>query len=314
MQIAFIVDPLEQLNPFKDSSIAMMESAVQRGHQVYVLGLQGLYSKHGEVFAHASELLLPGEQHWCRTIGYESRPLSFFDVVMMRKDPPFDAEYLYATHLLALAEQQGVGICNSPQALRDYNEKLAILRHPEWIAPTLVARTTELIQEFLAEHQDIILKPLDGMGGAGIYRLKANDPNLNVILEVWTQHETRTIMAQRYLPEIAQGDKRVLLVGGKPVPYALARIPQAGETRGNLAAGGRGVAQALSANDIAIAEALGPELRAAGLNLVGLDIIGDCLTEINVTSPTCMREICAQTDCNPAELVLEMLEATYHVD
>jgi glutathione synthase len=230
----------------------------------------------------------------------------------MRKDPPFDTEYFYATHLLQQAQREGAKVFNRPSALRDHPEKLAILEFPQWIAPTLVTRQAEAIKAFHAEHQDIILKPLDGMGGMGIFRIGPDGLNLGSIIETLNRHGKVTVMAQKFLPEIVQGDKRVLLIGGKPVPYALARIPQGSEVRGNLAAGGKGVAQALTEQDGAIANALGPILVERGLLLVGLDIIGSCLTEINVTSPTCFQEITNQTGFDVAAMFIDALEAAVH--
>jgi glutathione synthase len=226
----------------------------------------------------------------------------------MRKDPPFDAEFFYATHLLSQAEREGARVLNRPQALREHPEKLAILEFPEWIGPTLVTREAQAIRNFHAQHRDIILKPLDGMGGMGIFRVGPDGMNLGSIIETLNQDGATSVMVQRYLPEIVDGDKRVLLIGGKPVPYCLARIPQGDEVRGNLAAGGRGEARALTERDRQIGEALGPILMARGLLLVGLDIIGSCLTEINVTSPTCFQEIQQQTGCDVAALYLDALE------
>ena len=226
----------------------------------------------------------------------------------MRKDPPFDSEYLYATHLLEHAERNGARVFNKPRALRDYNEKLAILRFAQFTTPTLVTSQSDAIRAFLAEHRDVILKPLDGMGGAGIFRLREDDPNIGAILETQTLNGAVTVMVQRYLPAIVDGDKRVLLIAGKPVDWCLARIPKQGETRGNLAAGGTGVARPLSARDREIAETLGPQLVADGLLLVGLDVIGENLTEVNVTSPTCFQEITAQSGINVAGLFIDALE------
>jgi glutathione synthase len=235
--------------------------------------------------------------------------LARFDAVLMRKDPPFDMEYVYATYLLELAERGGARVHNRPQSLRDFNEKLAIARYSRFTTPTLVTRSEAEIRAFLAEQGEIVLKPLDGMGGSSVFRLSRQDPNLGVVIETLTQFGTRTAMAQRYLPEIREGDKRVLVIDGQPAPYALARIPREGESRGNLAAGGRGVAQPLSARDREIAETLGPDLKAHGLLIVGLDIIGSHLTEVNVTSPTCMREILDQTGFSVPAMVLDALEA-----
>ena len=257
----------------------------------------------------ARDLVLTGDEtHWYRAGEPRELPLDAFDVVMMRKDPPFDMEYVYSTYLLELAEQQGARVVNSPRAVRDHNEKLAIARFPGFIAPSLVTRDEHLIREFLAEHGDMILKPLDGMGGASVFRLHRQDHNIGVVIETLTHYGRRTIMAQRYIPEIAKGDKRVLIIDGEPAPYSLARIPKPGETRGNLAAGGTGVAQPLSARDLEIARGVGPDLKAAGLMLVGLDVIGDYLTEVNVTSPTCMREIADQTGFNVAGMMIDALE------
>lgn len=309
MNIAFIVDPLAKLKAYKDSSIAMMRECVRRGHTIYALEAKDLYWKADQVYAYSSLLKLQNDEHdWYVQGETQHTPLAWFDVVLMRKDPPFDMEYVYSTYLLESAEQQGARVFNKPRAIRDHNEKLAITRYADFIAPTLVTSQTRLIKEFLAEHGDIIVKPLDGMGGTSIFRIRHDDPNTNVIIETLTRLQTVTIMAQRFIPEIAQGDKRLLLIAGEPVPYVLARIPQPGETRGNLAAGGRGVAQALSARDSQIAEEIGPRLWAEGLLIVGLDIIGDYLTEINVTSPTCFVEIAQQTGCNVAGRVGDALE------
>ena len=309
MRIAFIADPLASFKIYKDSTFAMMEEASRRGHALYALQADDLYVAAGQVRAQVSPITLTGQADAWFVRGTPSDcALSEFDAVLMRKDPPFDAQYLYATHLLSLAESQGARVFNRGQALRDYNEKLAILKFPEWTAPTLVSQQPAILRAFVAEQGDTILKPLDSMGGDGIFRVSPHDPNLSVILETMTERGQRTIMAQRYLPEIVDGDKRVLLIDGEPVPYCLARIPQPGETRGNLAAGGRGEARPLTARDRAIAEALGPRLKAEGLLLVGLDVIGERLTEVNVTSPTCFREIMDQTGCNVAGLLLDALE------
>jgi glutathione synthase len=310
MKFAFIVDPLEKLKAYKDSSVFMMREAARRGHEVWAFEAHALFSQ-GAVFATGHRLsVFADNDAWYRIEAGATEPLTFFDAVLVRKDPPFDPEYFYATLLLDLAEQQGARIVNRARALRDYNEKLAILKFARFTAPTLVSAEMARIQAFVDEHRDVIVKKLDGMGGTSIFRVRADDPNRNAIIEVQTVNGGETIMAQRYIPEIAQGDKRVLVIDGKPVPFCLARIPKAGETRGNLAAGGRGVAQPLSPRDRAIAEALGPQLKADGLTIVGLDIIGDNLTEVNVTSPTCFVEIFEQTKFNAAALVLDSLEAT----
>jgi len=308
MKIAFIVDPLEKLKAYKDSSIFMMREAAKRGHEVWAFEAHEMFSA-GQVCANAHRLDISADNHaWYREISSHTQPLDFFDAVLMRKDPPFNQEYLYSTLLLSLAEQQGARIVNRSNALRDYNEKLAILKFERFTSPTLVSGDMARIHAFVDEHHNVIVKKLDGMGGTSIFLVRKDDPNRNAIIEVQTLNGAETIMAQRYIPDIAKGDKRVLVIDGQPVPFALARIPKAGETRGNLAAGGRGVAQALSARDREIAEALGPQLKADGLTIVGLDIIGDYLTEVNVTSPTCLVEIFDQAGFNAAALVIDALE------
>jgi glutathione synthase len=311
MKIAFILDPLVTIKPYKDSSYAMMREAVSRGHTLASLQQEDLVWRDGRVLGYARDLTLTSDdRQWYRVGERVAAGLETFDAVMMRKDPPFDMEYVYSTYLLELAERQGARVINSPRAVRDHNEKLAIARFPQFTVPTLVTREEALIREFLAEHGDIIVKPLDGMGGTSVFRLHRQDYNIGVVIETVTHHGKRTVMAQRFIPEIARGDKRILIIDGEPVPYALARIPKQGETRGNLAAGGRGVAQPLSARDTEIASVVGPELKAAGLLLVGLDVIGDYLTEVNVTSPTCMREIADQTGFNAAGMMIDALEKT----
>ena len=309
MRLAFIIDPVDSLKIYKDSTYAMMCEAAARKHELYVLQQEDLAWQDGTVTGRVQRLRLTGDsQAWYRLETPQTTPLKAFDAVLMRKDPPFDMEYVYSTYLLEAAQAQGARVFNDPRALRDCNEKMSIARFPQFLAPTLVTRNAVQIREFLATHRDIILKPLDGMGGISVFRLHGQDPNLNVIIETVTHFGQRTIMAQRYIPEISGGDKRILLIGGKPVPYALARIPQAGETRGNLAAGGTGVARPLTSRDLEIAETLAPQLNAQGLLLVGLDVIGDYLTEINVTSPTCFREIMDQTGFDVAGVMLDALE------
>jgi glutathione synthase len=287
----------------------MMREAATRGHEIHVMQQQDVVLANGAVIGFACKLtLLNDEVDWYKITPPQPTPLKNFDAVLMRKDPPFDMEYIYSTYLLELAEQQGARIFNRPSAIRDFNEKLSTAKFPQFTPPTLVTRQAELLRAFIAEHRDAILKPLDGMGGTGIFRLHETDHNINVIIETLTQLGTRTIMAQRYIPEISKGDKRILVIDGKPADYALARIPKDGETRGNLAAGGKGVAQKLSARDREIAEGVGQKLRDEGLMLVGLDVIGDYLTEINVTSPTCMQEIFQQTGYNVAALMIDALE------
>ena len=309
LSLLFILDPLGELKAYKDSSVAMMREAARRGHDVWACLQPALRWRDGRVTATAHRLERGADDHdWYRVVETGSHELSSFDAVLMRKDPPFDSEYLYSTHLLEAAERGGARVFNAARALRDHNEKLAITEFAQFAVPTLVAREPEALRAFQAEFGDVILKPLDGMGGAGIFRVRTGDPNLNVILETITQLGTRTVMAQRYIPEIRDGDKRVLLIGGRPVPHALARIPQPGESRGNLAAGGTGRAQPLSESDLRIAAALGPVLAARGLLLVGLDVIGSHLTEINVTSPTCFVEITQQTGFNVAAMFIDALE------
>ncbi|MHB8353587.1 MAG: glutathione synthase [Burkholderiales bacterium] len=308
MDIVFIVDPLASLNPDKDSSIEMMHAAARRGHALFAIESGELHLKENQIWARAWPLTLTEVPSWYHCGEPVQRPLHDFGAVMMRKDPPFDMEYVFATYLLELAEQQGAQVFNRPQALRDFNEKLSTARFPELTPPLMVSRHQQTLREFIREQGDVILKPLDGMGGSEIFRVQPLDPNLGVILETMTRHNQRTIMAQRYLPAITQGDKRVLVVDGKPMPYCLARMPAPGETRGNLAAGGSGHAQPLSERDLVIAKTVAPVLKQAGLLLVGLDIIGDYLTEINVTSPTCMREIRDQTGWDTAGAVIEALE------
>jgi glutathione synthase len=310
MDIAFLIDPLAGLKPYKDSSIAMMREAARRGHRVSVFEQGDMAWRDGRVEARTVALTVSDDDtDWVRTGAGSTGDLARFDAVLMRKDPPFDMEYVYATYLLELAERGGARVHNRPRSLRDFNEKLAIARYPQFTAPTLVTRSEAEIRAFLAEQGEIVLKPLDGMGGSSVFRLSRQDPNLGVVIETLTQFGNRTVMAQRYLPEIRDGDKRVLVIDGQPAPYALARIPREGESRGNLAAGGRGVAQPLSARDREIAETLGPDLKAHGLLIVGLDIIGTHLTEVNVTSPTCMREILDQTGFSVPAMVLDALES-----
>ena len=309
LSVLFVVDPLDGLKAYKDSSVAMMRELVARGHDVWATTLPYLFWTEAEVRAAAQLLRVHADhKHWFDVIEEAVQPLASFDAVLMRKDPPFDNEYLYATYLLEAAQRQGARVFNDPRALRDHNEKFAITEFAQFAAPTLITRSADAIRRFHAEQRDIVVKPLDGMGGASVFRLKADDLNLNVILETITQFGSRTVMAQRYLPAIKDGDKRVLLIGGRAVPHVLARIPKPGESRGNLAAGGTGRAQPLSEADRRIAEALGPTLAERGLLLVGLDVIGENLTEINVTSPTCFVEITEQTGFNVAGMFVDALE------
>ncbi len=308
MKLLFIVDPLAGLKAYKDSSVAMMRAATARGHAVFAAEARQLQVQAGIVQSACAALDVRTDEDWYRVIHTESKALRDFDAVIMRTDPPVDTDYLLATHLLGIAEADGARVLNRPAALRDFNEKLAILNFPAFVAPTLVSADAAEIGYFLAEHQDIIVKPLTEMGGSGIFRLTTTDPNRNAILETLTQHGRRAIMAQRYLPAIRDGDKRILLIAGEVVPWALARIPQAGETRGNLAAGGTARAQPLSPRDSEIAETIAPWAQANGIFLAGLDVIGDCLTEINVTSPTGFQEITAQTGHDVAAQFVAALE------
>ena len=306
MRLLFVADPLEHFKTYKDTTFAMMRAAAARGHRLLACEPQDLvWRSDGRVTAPMRQITLiddgqagtPGGEHppWFAEQGRPTLALAEVDAVIMRKDPPFDSEYFYATHLLQQAEREGARVFNRPAALRDHPEKLAILEFPTLIAPTLVTRDAAAIRAFHAEHRDIILKPLDGMGGMGIFRVGPDGLNLGSIVETLNKGGAQTVMVQRYLTEIVEGDKRILLIGGEVVPFCLARIPQGSEIRGNLAVGGKGVAQPLSARDRELATTLAPILAARGLLLVGLDVIGDCVTEINVTSPTGFQEITQQT-------------------
>ncbi len=310
MKLLFVADPLASFKTHKDSTFTMMREAQRRGHTLAACEPQDLRWLPGEhVSAQLREIRLTGrEDAWFDTLGTHRAALKDFDAVLMRKDPPFDSEFFYTTHLLSQAEREGARVFNRPAALREHSEKLAILEFPQFIAPTLVTRSAADIRNFHAQHGEVILKPLDGMGGMGIFKVGADALNLGTIIETLTRDGAQTVMVQKYLPQIREGDKRVLLIGGRPVPYALARIPQGSEVRGNLAAGGKGVAMPITAREREIAETLGPLLHARGLLLVGLDVIGGHLTEINVTSPTCFREISDQTACDVAALFLDALE------
>lgn len=309
LSLLFIIDPLDELKAYKDSSVAMMREAAGRGHRVFAATPDELAATESSVTAHAHELRVSSDNAaWYDDLGASERAVAAFDAVLMRKDPPFDVEFLNATLLLSRAAALGARVINDPRALRDHNEKLAILEFAQFTVPTLVTREAERIRAFWADHGDIVVKPLDGMGGAGVFRLQPGDPNAGSILETVTARGARTAMAQKFIPAIRDGDKRVLVIDGEPVPYCLARIPKAGETRGNLAAGGTGVAQPLSARDREIGETVGAELVKAGITLAGLDVIGDFLTEVNVTSPTCIVEIAQQTGENAAKPLLDAVE------
>ena len=313
MNILFIADDMATFKVYKDTTYVMMREAAKRGHRLFHCFSQDLHIANGlvQTQARAFDFLGAKDDHdhaWFDLQAAQTVALKDFSAVIMRTDPPFNMQYLYATQLLTLAAEQGASVLNSGQAMRDFNEKLAILNFSQFTTPTLVTSSDMQVRDFLAEHGDIIVKPLDGMGGMGIFRLRPDDANIGSILETLMLNNTRTIMAQRYIPEIVHGDKRVLVINGKPLPYALARIPQNGETRGNLAAGGKGVAQDMSARDMEIAETLAPELMRRGIVLAGLDIIGDCLTEVNVTSPTGFQEIMKQKGLDVAALFIDAVE------
>lgn len=292
LQIGIVMDPIHSIKVTKDSSFAMLLAAQIRGWKIHYFELADLWSRDGRAYGTAHLLTVRDDpRDWYSFRDTISIPLDELDVILMRKDPPFDMEYIYSTYLLELAEACGTLVVNRPAALRDANEKLFAAWFPQCCPPTLVTRRIGQVREFLSEHGEIVVKPLDAMGGAFVFRLKMGDPNLNVILETMSARGQRYFMAQRYLPEVLAGDKRILLINGMPIPYALARIPAPGETRANLAAGGKGVGVALTERDYWICHQIGAELRRRGLLFVGLDVIGDWCTEINVTSPTCIREL-----------------------
>ncbi|HEY8605698.1 MAG TPA: glutathione synthase [Noviherbaspirillum sp.] len=309
MKIAFLADPLDHFKIYKDTTYAMMAEAAGRGHEIHAFEQRHMALEGGRVTAHAARIHMTGDSaDWYRADAPATVGLDAFDAVLVRKDPPFNMEYIYLTYLLEVAEGQGARVFNRPEAIRSHNEKLAIAGFPQFTAPTLVTSDGARLRAFHEAHRDVILKPLDGMGGAGIFRVREDGLNLGSIIETLTGNGAHTIMAQRFIPDIAKGDKRILLIGGEVVPYSLARIPQGGEVRGNLAAGGLGVAQPLSARDREIGETLAPLLLRRGLLLVGLDAIGDYLTEVNVTSPTCFQEIAQQTGFNVAGMFIDAVE------
>ncbi len=312
MKIAFCADPLDGFKIYKDSTYAMMVEAASRGHAVFAFEQKDMAIDGGRVLANARHIRITDDSgsqvNWYQADAAAPVLLRDLDAVIMRKDPPFDMEYIYATYLLELAENHGARVFNKPAAVRSHNEKLAITQFPQFIAPTLVTSDAARIRAFHAEHRDIILKPLDGMGGTGIFRVRDDELNLGAIIETLTGNGCWTIMVQRFIPEIVDGDKRVLLIGGTVVPFCLARIPQGKEVRGNLAAGGIGVARPISERDLEIASTLAPELAARGLLLVGLDVIGNYMTEVNVTSPTCFQEIKQQTGFDVASLFIDAVE------
>jgi len=309
IKLGMVMDSIDHINIKKDTSFAMLLEAQVRGWELHYMELNDLFLRNGRAYARTRTLTVQRDaQQWYQFIAEQDIPLDQLNVILMRKDPPFDQEYIYATYILERAESMGVYVVNKPQSLRDANEKLFTAWFPECCAETLVAREPARIRSFLQEQGEIILKPLDGMGGTSIFHLRQNDPNLSVILEMMTHYNSRYIMAQKYLPEIKDGDKRILMINGVAVPYALARIPAQGETRGNLAAGGRAEGRPLTEQDLWIANQVGPTLREKGLVFVGIDVIGDKLTEINVTSPTCVQELDQQFGINIAGMLMDHID------
>ncbi|USQ14960.1 glutathione synthase [Legionella lytica] len=312
MRLAVLIDPLEYLKPYKDTTIAMIKRAQELGWSCVYFTQQDLFCREGRAYAHVSELII-GDEHsrdWAQTNDLGEKPLADFDIILMRKDPPFNTEYIYTTYLLELAEREGVLVANKPQSLRDANEKFFTLNFPQCCPTTLVSRDIKKLRSFWKTHQQVIFKPAEGMGGSSVFHVDEHGRNLSVILEVLTENQTRTIIAQRYIPEIkTAGDKRILVINGEPVPYALARIPAQGELRGNLAAGARGEVVPINERDRWICQQIGPTLKSKGLYFVGIDVIGDYLTEINVTSPTCLREITAETGLDIAGDFLKGLKS-----
>jgi len=307
--IGIVMDPISEINIKKDSSFAMLLAAQAKGWSLFYMEQQDLFLHQGFVSASMKPLkVMDNSDNWYQLGNTQTMPLADLDVILMRKDPPFDMEYIYSTYLLEQAQAAGVLVVNNPQSLRDANEKLYTAWFPQCCPPTLVTRKIELIRDFQQQHNDIILKPLDGMGGASIFRVKPDDPNTSVIIETLTEHGRKSVMVQQFIPEIADGDKRILMINGEPVPYALARIPAQGETRGNLAAGGRAEGRDLTEHDRWICQQVGPTLREKGLLFVGLDVIGNYLTEINVTSPTCIRELDQQFNLDIAGDLMNSIE------
>ncbi|MED5441009.1 MAG: glutathione synthase [Pseudomonadota bacterium] len=308
IRLGVIMDPIQEIHFKKDTSLALLNAAQERGCELWYMEQADLSIQKGRSYGRMASLKVAmNPEQWADLGEFEDRPLAELDIIIMRKDPPFDSEFIYSTSILERAEEEGVLVANRPQSLRDCNEKVFATAFPELMSPTIVARRADLLKAFHKEHEDVIFKPLDGMGGSSIFRLKKDDPNVSVIIETLTAHGTQQIMAQKFIPEITSGDKRILMINGEPVPYSLARIPAQGETRGNLAAGGRGVTQELSEDDHRIASIIGPELKKRGLYFVGLDVIGNCLTEINVTSPTCVREISRDSGIDVAGQLIDTL-------
>ena len=310
IKLAVVMDPISQIAFKKDTSLALLNAAQERDCELWYMEQSDLYIENGVAMGRMAPLSVEmNPEKWYELGQYQHRPLSELNIILMRKDPPFDSEFIYSTYILERAEEAGVLIANKPQSLRDCNEKVFATAFPDLMTPTLVSRSAELLKKFHKDHGDVIFKPLDGMGGSSIFRLKQDDPNVSVIIETLTNHGQQQIMAQRFIPEIVDGDKRILMIDGEPVPYTLARIPAKGETRGNIAAGGTGVTQPLSDENRAIAEKVGPILKEKGLYFVGLDVIGNSLTEINVTSPTCVREISRDSGIDVAGQLIDTLLA-----
>ncbi len=313
VQLGIVMDPIETVAASKDSSVAMLRAASRRGWQLHYLTPADLYLRDGVARGQSTALeVSERDEQWYRLGAVRDTDLRSWDVILMRKDPPFNMDYIYATYLLEMAEKAGVCVVNAPAALRDANEKLSTAWFPECCVPTLVSAQQQRLRDFVDEHGDVIVKPLDGMGGASIFRLRQGDPNVSVVLETLTRHNTRQTMAQTFIPAISAGDKRILLIDGEPVSWGLARIPAPGETRGNLAAGGTGVVVAITARERWICQQIAPTLRQRGLLFVGIDVIGDYLTEVNVTSPTCIREIDAAQDLDIGGQLMDAIEKRLH--
>lgn len=310
IKLGIVMDPIESIYTEKDTTFAMMLAAQHRGWKIHIMQQGDLWLENGEVWASTKVIEVRDDKdNYFSVISEHISALADLDIVLMRKDPPFDLEYVYTTYLLELAEASGLKVINKPQSLRDANEKLFTAWFPQCMPAQLVTRKKTLLKRFIVDHEDVVLKPLHGMGGSSIFRLNKDDPNINVVIETLTDFETKFIMAQKYIPEITQGDKRIIMINGEPVPYALARIPQKGDIRGNLAAGGKGVGVELTDRDRWICQEVGSTLKEKGLLFVGLDVIGDYLTEINVTSPTCVREIDAHFGINIADQFLDCIQS-----
>lgn len=312
IKLGMVMDPIQAIHFKKDSSLAMLLEASRRGYQLYYFEQKDLFVRDGKAFGHSRLLqVFDDPKHWFEFEEQKTIELSDLNVMLMRKDPPFDLEYIYTTYILELAENKGVKVINKPQSLRDFNEKVFTSWFPQCCPPTLITRDISSIKAFFEEQKDIVCKPLEGMGGSSVFRLQYPDINASVVMEVLSQHGQKFMMAQRYIPEIKKGDKRILMINGEPIPYALARIPAEGELRGNLAAGAKGVAQRLTVRDHWICQQVGPVLREKGLDFAGLDVIGDFLTEINITSPTCIRELDEQCNLNISATFFDAMYTMY---